>query len=125
MSGQRKRGRISRSGDFNRAYREGRSHSSRHLVLYAFPRRPENPSDQAEIRLGVSVGRRVGDAVDRNRVKRCLREAFWASADDLPANHDFVLVARPEIGDVIEKEGANGAEELVRELVAKLKGGEG
>ena len=38
MAADRKRGRLSRSGDFDRVYREGRSHSNRYFVLYAFPR---------------------------------------------------------------------------------------
>ena len=91
---RRKRRRLSRSGEFDRVYREGRSHSSRHLVVYSFPREPggEGP------RLGVSVGRRVGGAVDRNRVKRLLRESFWAMAPELPEGHDFVIVARADAG---------------------------
>ena len=38
MSNRRKRGRLSRSGDFDRVYRDGRSHANRYLVLYAFMR---------------------------------------------------------------------------------------
>ena len=59
---RRKRRRLSRSGEFERVYREGRSHASRHLVVYAFPRTDDDDSDP---RLGVSVGRKVGGAVDR------------------------------------------------------------
>ena len=73
MAGVRKRSRLSRSGEFERAYRKGASHSNRFLVLYAFPRTDEAGS---ESRLGVSVGRKVGGAVERNRVKRALREAY-------------------------------------------------
>ena len=60
------------------------------------------------MRLGVSVSRKVGGSVDRNRVKRVLREAFWGLSDRLPPRHDFVIVARPEIGDLIEREGSGG-----------------
>ena len=94
-------------------YREGRSHGSRHLVLYAFPR-PET----SEPRLGVSVGRRVGGAVERNRVKRMLREAFWALAPELPPDHDFVLVARPEAGPLAAERGGRGVAEALRALAA-------
>jgi ribonuclease P protein component len=111
--GRGRRGRLSRSADFDRVYREGRSHASRHLVLYAFPR-GETDGDP---RLGVSVGRKVGGAVERNRVKRQLREAFWALAPELPDGYDFVLVARPEAGALAAEEGEPGVEAALRELV--------
>ena len=60
----RKRGRLSRSGDFDRVYREGHSKGNRFFVMYAFPRPAEE--DAEELRLGVSVSRKVGGAVERN-----------------------------------------------------------
>ncbi len=63
--------RLSRSADFDRVFRQGRSHAGRELVLYVFPR-----GEGDEPRLGLSVSRKVGGAVERNRVKRLLREAF-------------------------------------------------
>jgi ribonuclease P protein component len=113
---RRKRGRLSRSGDFDRVYRDGRSHSNRFLVLYAFPRDGENVED---VRLGISVGRKVAGAVDRNSVKRALREAFWALGDALPDGHDFVLVARADIAGLVEREGTKGVETALAELLAE------
>lgn len=115
-----KRRRLSRSGEFDRVYRDGSSHATRYLVLYSFPRKDEEAED---IRLGVSVSRKVGGSVDRNKVKRTLREAFWALAERLPERHDFVLVARPEIGDLIEREGTDGVKASLEEALEHTASG--
>jgi ribonuclease P protein component len=115
-----KRRRLSRSAEFERVYRQGRSKGNRFLVLYAFPR--EDRGDDGP-RLGLSVGRRVGGAVDRTRVKRVLREAFWEEARRLPAGSDYVVVARPESLALAEREGADGVRAALAELVDDLGGG--
>ena len=112
---RRKRRRLSRSGEFDRVYREGSSHASRYLVVYAFPRAGED----GEPRLGVSVGRKLGGAVERNRVKRMLREAFWAGASELAPGHDFVIVARPDAGPLADEQGGRGIAEALREVMAE------
>jgi ribonuclease P protein component len=112
---RRRRRRLSRSGEFERVYREGRSHASRHLVVYAFPRAEGQDS---EPRLGVSVGRKVGGAVERNRMKRLLREAFWATAEDLREGHDFVIVARPAAAELARQGGEQAIETELREVLS-------
>jgi len=121
---RRKRGRLSRSGDFDRVYREGHSHANRFLVFYAFPRRDAEAGGD-EVRLGVSVSRKVGGAVERNAVKRTLREAFWSLDNAFPGAHDFVLVARPDVAGLLEREGPDGVAIALKELVAEagLTGG--
>jgi ribonuclease P protein component len=111
-----KRRRLSRSGEFDRVYRDGSSHATRYLVLYTFPRTEE---DREDVRLGVSVSRKVGGAVERNKVKRALREAFWTLADTPPSRHDFVIVARAEINELIAKDGLDGVKSNLEEALAK------
>lgn len=112
------RARLSRSGDFDRVIRRGRSHASRELVLYVFPR----PGD-GETRLGLSVSRKVGGAVERNRVKRLLREAFAHEQAALPAGTDVVVVARQEAGPLAEREGLAGIRGVLAQLIGEVREG--
>src|SRR5262245_25848926 len=115
MAAKPRRRRLSRSGEFDRVYRDGSSNATRFLVLYAFPRKDE---EQRDVRLGVSASRKIGNAVDRNRAKRALREAFWSLADRLPERHDFVLVARPDLSELLEREGTAGVTASIEEALA-------
>jgi ribonuclease P protein component len=114
------RRRLSRSAEFERVYRQGRSKANRYLVLYAFPRPEDDDADGP--RLGLSVSRRVGGAVERNRVKRVLREAFRLEAERLPPGSDYVIVARPDAKGLDEREGMGGVRAALAELVDGLGG---
>lgn len=120
-----KKGRLSRSAEFDRVFRQGRSHANRYLVLYAFPRGDAGqqagaPELTTEPRLGLSVSRKVGGAVERNKVKRLLREAFATEGRNVPTDSDVVVVARPEVLELAEREGLEGVRAALAELVAKL-----
>ena len=110
--------RLSRSADFDRVFRQGRSHAGREFVLYVFPR-----GEGDEPRLGLSVSRKVGGAVERNRVKRLLREAFAIDGDRLPAGTDAVVVARHEANALAEREGLAGIRRALGQLLERVDPG--
>jgi ribonuclease P protein component len=108
--------RLSRSVEFDRVYRQGRSTANRYLVLYTFP----NPSSH-RARLGLSVSRKVGGAVERNRVKRLLREVFAQTEHELDSEQDIVVVARPEIRELAERDGLDGVGAAFGELIDRAR----
>jgi len=112
--------RLTRSGDFDRVYREGDSNGNRFLVLHRFPR--ADASDDVP-RIGVSVGKRVGGAVERNKVKRALREAIGGIEARLPRGMDFVIVARPDVAGLLEREGQAGVERELSQLAGETGDG--
>jgi len=104
--------RLSRSRDFDAVYRKGRSVSSRYLVLYWFPQ--EEPG---EPRFGFSVPRAVGGAVERNRIKRRLRELWHDRLGRVPEGHDYVLIVRPGLAEAAETNGFEWLGERVDEML--------
>ena len=130
-----RRHRLSRSRDFDAVYRHGRSVSTRYLVLYWFERSGEEaagpdvagpdvagPDVAGEApRLGLAVPKAVGTAVVRNRMKRRLRELFQARAEQLPQDHDYVLVVRPGLAEAAEQRGFDWLGERVEEILEKAR----
>jgi ribonuclease P protein component len=112
MAQRSSRGRITRSAEFERVYRHGRSQSNRYLVLYSFP----NESTGCP-RVGLSVSRKVGGAVERNKVKRLLREAFDRQQDHVQTGQDLVVIARPEVLELADREGLSGIDGALCELL--------
>jgi ribonuclease P protein component len=81
--------RIRKRREFDRVFKGGGRAGDDLLVVHVLPNGLRHP------RLGLAVGKGVGGAVVRNRVKRLLREAFRLRRADLPAAHDVVAVAKP------------------------------
>ena len=106
--------RLSRSRDFDAVYRHGRSVSTRFLVLYWFPQ--EEP---ASPRFGFSVPKAVGGAVERNKIKRQLREIWRERLDRVPAGRDYVLIAKPGLSEAIAANGSAWLGERVDEVLGK------
>jgi ribonuclease P protein component len=112
-----RRHRLSRSRDFDAVYRQGRSTSTRFLVLYWFPRE----DGEEEPRLGIAVPKKIGSSVTRNRIKRQLRETWRALLPELPAGRDYVLIVRPGLPEAIEARGFDWLRERVEEVVGKAR----
>jgi len=109
-----RRNRLTRSRDFDAVYRNGRSTSTRFLVLYWFPR-----EDEGDARLGLAVPKGVGPAVVRNRVKRRLRELWGERLEHVPGGQDYVLVARPGLAEAAENRGFEWLGERLDEVLGK------
>jgi ribonuclease P protein component len=112
-----RRHRLSRSRDFDAVYRNGRSVSSRYLTLHWFPRE-EDP--EGVPRLGLAVPKAVGSAVDRNRVKRQLRETWTELGESVRPGRDYVLVARSGIAEPASARGHVWLVEQVGEILARV-----
>jgi ribonuclease P protein component len=110
-----RRNRLSRSRDFDAVYRQGRSVSTRFLVLYWFPQEEQ----EGEPRLGLAVPRSVGGAVARNRVKRQLRETWTELVGQVKPGHDYVLVAKPGFAEPADARGHEWLRERVTEVLEK------
>jgi ribonuclease P protein component len=102
-----KRTRLTDSPDFERVYRQGTAYRGKLFSVHAFPNELGTP------RLGLSVSRRVGNAVTRNTVRRRLREVFHSARPEIPGDLDLVVSARPAAAEATVRELS---EEFVRAL---------
>lgn len=79
--------RIKDNKEFQEIFKKGKSYANRQFVVYIMP------SEETHFRIGLSVSKKVGNAVTRNRVKRYIRQTFLELKDDVkPAN--YIIIAR-------------------------------
>lgn len=81
--------RIKKNEEFQYTFKAGKSFANRQLVIY-YAEKPE----QEHFRIGLSVGKKIGNAVTRNRIKRYLRQAFQELDADIKNQYDIVIIAR-------------------------------
>ncbi|HLR79565.1 MAG TPA: ribonuclease P protein component [Bacillota bacterium] len=81
--------RIKNNREFQRIFKTGQSFANRQLVIY-YRKKP----GQKHFRIGLSVGKKIGNAVTRNRIKRYLRQGFHELKDDILPEYDIIIIAR-------------------------------
>jgi ribonuclease P protein component len=113
-----RRHRLSRSRDFDTVYRNGRSVSTRYLVLYRFDRQGD---EEGDVRLGIAVPKKIGSAVTRNRIKRRLREGWRELLPEVPAGTDYVLLVRSPLAEAAEGRGPEWLRERLEEVLGKAR----
>lgn len=98
---------LQKKREFDRVYRSGRRlYGEGFAVIFA-------PNDYDMNRLGISVPKKVGTAVRRNRIKRLIREVFRTNRDCFPSNADVVITVRPGFA-------ASGSGELLLQMTAAM-----
>ena len=90
--------------------------SSRFLVLYWFPQ-----DEPAEPRFGFSVPKAVGGAVERNKIKRQLRDAWQERLERVPEGHDYVLIVRAGLPEAVAANGFEWLGDRVDEVLSMTK----
>lgn len=87
-----KENRLTRREDFNKVYRYGKSAANHQFVVY-FMAQPAAVEGNG-FRLGISVSKKVGNAVVRNRIRRLVKEIVRAHGDKIAPRTDMILIAR-------------------------------
>lgn len=100
--------RLIKKEDFRKTYANRKSLANPLLVLYHFKK-----SHQYGPRIGISVSKKVGNAVIRNKVKRRIREAMRSYLPKITTGYDLVFVARIKIGKASFKEIEKSVENLL------------
>ncbi|WHY89165.1 ribonuclease P protein component [Neobacillus novalis] len=87
--------RIKKNKEFQAAFQNGTSFANRQFVVYSLKK-----EDQDFFRIGLSVSKKIGNAVTRNRIKRYVRQAIFELKDQLTIGNDYVIIARKPTADM-------------------------
>ena len=104
--------RIKKNSDFQKIYKKGKSVANRQFVVYTYKNR-----DLKHFRLGISVSKKLGNAVTRNRIKRAIRENFKVHKQNIIAK-DIIVIARQPAKDMNTLEIQSSLEHVLK--IAKV-----
>lgn len=101
---------LRNSREFHAVYKRGRSVVTKYIVMYYLK------NDLNENRIGISVSKKVGNAVVRNRVKRLIKETFRLKVDSIGLGYDIVIVARVRMNHATFKDTSREMNRVLKEL---------
>jgi ribonuclease P protein component len=104
--------RLTDSSEFERVYKQGTAYRGQLFSVHAFP------NELGTLRLGLSVSKKVGNAVIRNTLRRRMREIFAAAAGDAEGHRDLVISARPPAREATFEELRREFDRALRKLGA-------
>ncbi|MCY7961389.1 ribonuclease P protein component [Bacillus inaquosorum] len=104
----KKRNRLKKNEDFQKVFKQGTSVANRQFVLYTLDQ-PEND----ELRVGLSVSKKIGNAVMRNRIKRLIRQTFLEEKERLKEK-DYIIIARKPASQLTYEETKKSLQHLFR-----------
>lgn len=84
-----KRNRIKKNNEFQAVFKNGKSMANRQFVVYVLEK-----ENQENFRIGLSVSKKIGNAVKRNQIKRYIRQVFLELSEDVKPGRDYVIIAR-------------------------------
>lgn len=105
--------RVKKNAEFQKIFKRGKSFANRQFVVYCFEK-----EGQEDFRLGLSVSKKIGNAVTRNRIKRYIRQAFLEMKDELKPNMDYVIIARHQAATMDFHESKKSLQHVLK--IAKM-----
>ena len=100
---------LKKDSDFRKVYKHGKSFANRYLVMYILKNKSENS------RIGISVSKKVGKAIIRNKVRRRIKESYRLNIDEnVKYGYDIVFIARVAIKDAEYKDVEKSMKHLVK-----------
>lgn len=105
--------RVKKNAEFQKIFKRGKSFANRQFVVYCFEK-----EGQEDFRIGLSVSKKIGNAVTRNRIKRYIRQAFLEMKDEVKPNMDYVIIARHQAATMDFHESKKSLQHVLK--IAKI-----
>lgn len=109
MNDVKKEYRVKKNKEFQEAFKKGKSFANRQFIVYSLKK-----PGQEHFRIGLSVSKKIGNAVTRNQIKRYIRQAFHEMENEVLSQFDYIIIARKPVSEM-------GLEEIKKSLTHVLK----